>query len=312
MASRLFLSLASVAVLTVYLVLLRNPKRRRIVLQRLHITCRPRALSRASSPPSDFPSAKSLAPATSPTYTDVLPPSCNRKGSVNTSTARFIPLGKPWSTPRGDELTPTGFPVTEARRLVGSMPDYASLSGIPAPQPVWDGWTIEKSRARPYRPLRWGYHQTMSLMKLDPSYWLELESTYVRRLRQRCELFDRFGGQVLQCLSGAEVGCHELMEMVIMFLCQRYPAWFVIENRGEGQVLKNEILGTETRIDVEGEEALKVLLENIPEDFALMQRNPEDGLYYFRGGVICSAMGWSLGTKVRCHLSLCPLLSTSP
>jgi hypothetical protein len=43
---------------------------------------------------------------------------------------------------------------------------------------------------------------------------------------------------------------------------------------------------------------LHVLLNNIPEDFAVMLRNEADGMYYFRAGVICSSLGWNVGTKI--------------
>ncbi len=48
--------------------------------------------------------------------------------------------------------------------------------------------------------------------------------------------------------------------------------------------------------------SLQVLLENVPEDFAVMVRNPADGFYYFRAGVICSSLGWSVGTKIGMQL----------
>lgn len=29
-----------------------------------------------------------------------------------------------------------------------------------------------------------------------------------------------------------------------------------------------------------------------------MLRNPDDGLYYFRAGLLCSALGWNVSTKL--------------
>ena len=43
---------------------------------------------------------------------------------------------------------------------------------------------------------------------------------------------------------------------------------------------------------------MEVLLDNVPEDYALMIREPETGWYYFRAGVICSALGWNVATKL--------------
>lgn len=53
----------------------------------------------------------------------------------------------------------SGYSVREVKAL-GDFPDYAILSGIPLPNP-WTEFDIEKSRPRPYRPLRWPYHQTL-------------------------------------------------------------------------------------------------------------------------------------------------------
>lgn len=47
---------------------------------------------------------------------------------------------------------------------------------------------------------------------------------------------------------------------------------------------------------------LLVLLENVPEDFACMLRNPEDGYYYFRAGILCSALGWNVDMKIGMQL----------
>ena len=56
-------------------------------------------------------------------------------------------------------LTATGFTAEEIRRL-GDFPDYATLSGVPLPQCDAD-FDIRTAIPRPYRPLRWPYHQTM-------------------------------------------------------------------------------------------------------------------------------------------------------
>lgn len=53
----------------------------------------------------------------------------------------------------------TGFRVEDVLKL-GRFPDYATLSGVPLPAPVGK-FDINKAVARPYRPFRWAYHQTM-------------------------------------------------------------------------------------------------------------------------------------------------------
>ncbi|KAF4550537.1 Hypothetical protein D9617_17g048060 [Elsinoe fawcettii] len=196
-------------------------------------------------------------------------------------------------------LTPTGFSMTDIRAL-GDFPDYAKLSGVPLPIP-YSTFNIDKALPRPYRPLRWPYHQTMSLTKLEPDWWLELESTYRDRISQRLSLYATHGSAVLAALPGSELACKELMELALQFLCSRYPHYFTLNPSSHPTVLHNRILSTTT--DLRTTPPLLVLLHNIPEDFALMLRSPSTGLYTFRAGIICSSIGWNLGTKLSLPLS---------
>lgn len=71
----------------------------------------------------------------------------------------LMPIEKDWRTCSGDAFTPTGVTVDEIKAL-GDFPDYEALSGVPAPA-AYKGFQIENAIARPYRPFRWKYHQTM-------------------------------------------------------------------------------------------------------------------------------------------------------
>lgn len=79
-------------------------------------------------------------------------------------TSKPIPDNKDNFAPGNDELfTPTGFTIAEVKAL-GDFPDYAALSGVPLPEP-YPEFDIETARARPFRPLRWAYHQTMCKLR---------------------------------------------------------------------------------------------------------------------------------------------------
>jgi hypothetical protein len=65
-------------------------------------------------------------------------------------------------------------------------------------------------------------------------------------------------------------------------------------------VFFNSILNTES--DIKATDPLQVILNNIPEDFCIMLREPTSGYYFFRAGVICSSLGWDLGTKMGMQL----------
>jgi hypothetical protein len=133
---------------------------------------------------------------------------------------------------------------------------------------------------------------------MEPDWWLELENTYAERVVQRQELFEKYGPSVLQTLPGSEIACKELMEMCLQFLCARYPKCFRLN--AETMTFENLVLNTTT--DLNATEPMHVLLQNVPEDFAIMLRNPDTGIYSFRAGVICSSLGWNLGTKIGMKL----------
>lgn len=65
-------------------------------------------------------------------------------------------------------------------------------------------------------------------------------------------------------------------------------------------VFDNKILGTQS--DLKILHPLHVILNNIPEEFAIAIRNPKDGSYYLLAGIICSSIGWSLATKLGLSL----------
>ena len=124
---------------------------------------------------------------------------------------------------------------------------------------------------------------------------------YISRIAERKRLYLEHGKLVLNYLPGSELACKELMEMALQFLCARYPHYFSLSNLpSKGYVFHNGILETDTVINTM--HPLLVLLENVPEDFAIVLRNPEDGCYYFRAGVICSSLGWSVDTKIGLQL----------
>lgn len=138
----------------------------------------------------------------------------------------------------------------------------------------------------------------IALTKMEPDWWLEIDRNYEKRIKQRKELLEKNGKLVLDALPGSELACKELMEMVLQFLCARYPQHFELEK--ENMVFHNHILNSQT--DLKAIAPLNVIMDNCPEDFAIMLRDPENGFYVFRAGVICSSLGWSLGSKINKRL----------
>lgn len=128
-----------------------------------------------------------------------------------------------------------------------------------------------------------------------------MESSYVKSVAERLELFQKNGKLVLDYLPGSELACKELMEMVLQFYCARYPQYFSLTTDAtKGYIFHNTLLKNSTII--KEMHPLHVLLHNVPEDFAMVLRKPEDGYYYFRAGVICSSLGWNVNTKLGMQL----------
>lgn len=86
--------------------------------------------------------------------------------------------------------------------------------------------------------------------------------------------------------------------MIIQFICARYPQYFTLSE--DKLWLENKILGIRANIRVK--HPLLILLDHIPEDYAITLRDPETGYYSFRAGVICSALGWNVGSKIGLKL----------
>jgi len=140
-----------------------------------------------------------------------------------------------------------------------------------------------------------------ALTRLEPEWWLELENTYKERVVERKGLFEKYGKLVLNYLPGSELACKEIMENALQFYCVRYPHHFSLTySKSKGYIFKNGILNNETII--KNMHPLHVLLQNVPEDFAIMLRNPGDGMYYFRAGLLCSSLGWNVDTKLGMQL----------
>ncbi|KAH7112140.1 hypothetical protein B0J11DRAFT_187640 [Dendryphion nanum] len=315
MGSFLLLLLGAAFVASSAFLLIFKQGRRNVILNRLQF--RRRRTSGSKTPPRSLsPGKKQLDSAPSPDYSETFPPSrrytlaeihSNRlvvlgesrdalAASPPDSRTSCLPLTTSYLEAKSPMFTPTEFSTEEIKAL-GDFPDYATLSGVPLPRPYHE-FDIKKALPRPYRPFRWNYHQTMSLTKMEPDWWLELENTYEKRIKQRQDLFAEHGTGVLDALPGSDLECKELMEMSLQFLCARYPQYFRLDT--DKMVFYNDILHTEANLKTT--HPLQVLLNNVPEDFAITMRDPDTGYYSFRAGIICSALGWNVATKIGLQL----------
>jgi hypothetical protein len=135
---------------------------------------------------------------------------------------------------------------------------------------------------------------SIALKRLEPDYWLELESTYRERISQRRQIYALHGKRVIDELPGSEAASKELMEMVIQYLCLRYPQQFEFDEWTS--TFRNHILNSTTNISTV--HPLVFLLENVPEDFLITQEDTDTGLYTLRAAVSTSAVGWNISQKI--------------
>ncbi|KAH8899067.1 hypothetical protein GQ53DRAFT_363966 [Thozetella sp. PMI_491] len=218
-----------------------------------------------------------------------VPPEILRRNAL--PSAKTVDLTKGTPSSRRNIYTPTGFSLQDVKEL-GKFPDYAKLSGVRHPNPCGPEFDINKAVFRPFRPFRWKYHQHMALMKYEPDYWVELEQNYFQAMEARQELLKTHGDRIFFHIPGSELACRELMEMLLQFVCKRYPQYFALS----GMTLTNRLLNTET--DLATVHPLRVIFDNIPEDYALMLRNEEDGFYYLRAAMVCSSVGWDIAQHI--------------
>ncbi|KAI0123968.1 hypothetical protein BJ170DRAFT_586016 [Xylariales sp. AK1849] len=253
-------------------------------------TNKPKAIDEKADP---YPSASVFPPSRRAALAKLLPSSklATKETAIPSLELRRnqLPSTHAQDLNKKDQFTPTGL-LTQEIKALGRFPDYSVLSGIPHPRPS-PSFDIAKAAFRPFRPFRWTFHQTMALMKMEPDYWVELEQNYFRRMKQRLELLEKHGEKVMFHTPGSELASRELMEMVLQFLCIRYPHYFQLEE--DDTIFRNRLLDKVTVID--SMHPLEVLFHHVPEDYAVMCRNENDGMYYLRSAMICSSVGWNIG-----------------
>src|SRR4051812_10571234 len=119
-------------------------------------------------------------------------------------------------------------------------------------------------------------------MKYEPDWWVELEKNYHKTMAARKALLATHGDRIFFQGPGADLAVRELMEMVIQFVCKRYPQHFSLSHHST--LLHNNLLDTTT--DLLSTPPLRVLFDTIPEDYAIMLRNEDDGFYYLRAAMV--------------------------
>jgi hypothetical protein len=147
--------------------------RRNIIIQRLRNGGR--RVSGAKTPPRSLSPGKTPISTIEIDYSTTFPPSRRfaipgtvieegRKDSALSWQKKVLPMETSYLDAEHSTFLPCGISVKEITAL-GDFPDYATLSGVPLPNPYLE-FDINKALPRPYRPFRWSYHQTMCELSL--------------------------------------------------------------------------------------------------------------------------------------------------
>lgn len=175
--------LCTLAVILVYFYWVKTKQRGRflidVVISWIPVATRRRRLSTSGTPPRSLSPEKIVSPNIPLGFWDAFPPSGRealvaaaqkfpeaqkrnlvaRDVDQATFVNNLIPFAADFATCGPSTYTPTRLSTDEIKAL-GDFPDYAELSGVPLPK-AYEGFRIETAVPRPYRPLRWAYHQTM-------------------------------------------------------------------------------------------------------------------------------------------------------
>jgi hypothetical protein len=210
--------------------------------------------------------------------------------------------------------TPTGFTEQQINAL-GRFPDYALLSGVPHPEPCHQTWELSKATFRPFRPFRWDAypsdgksppplhrrHHTDSPipdptdLPYDPNHWIELTHTYHATMATRHSLLQTLPSDPSKIIfqhpsPASDLAARELMETLLEFLTLRYPALFSLSDSNTR--FHNTPLGTVT--DLLTTPPLRVIFDNVPEDFVIFLRDERYPGYCARAAVLCPQREWDL------------------
>jgi len=123
-----------------------------------------------------------------------------------------------------------------------------------------------------------------------------ITNTCVRLVHHQNRLVDRAGVDLSRTNRTTEAAIRRPWQSDhrCEFLCARYPNQFQVNWRSG--LFHNRILGTWS--NTRTVDALEFLLDHVPEDFLITQRDDQSGLYVLRAAVSCSAVGWRLQDKM--------------
>ncbi|ESZ94001.1 hypothetical protein SBOR_5613 [Sclerotinia borealis F-4128] len=155
----------------------------------------------------------------------------------------------------------------------------------------------------------------MGLKRLDQSNWLTIDPTYLPEHTLRASLLDTQRPCVLQVLPPAIPATHELLELVVEFLLQRYPTDFTLVlpdfSAADGKPSEPKIfnrLTNETHIiGPTCAHPLEIAARLCMEDFNILLRDPSEGVdavWKLQASATLFPAGWKLQERIGCSMAV--------
>lgn len=153
----------------------------------------------------------------------------------------------------------------------------------PVIQPVEASFDWKKAQPLPIRPFvgKKNFKPSMSVHNSSSKResFLLIENTYLDNTNLRREVAKKYADKIMYCNQSPRLvaALKEFYELVVKFLCDRYPHYFIENEKGN---IKNLINNDEFPLSAENadtKDLLRILAGNLEEDFLiLLKDNPTD------------------------------------
>ncbi|KAI9644555.1 hypothetical protein NHQ30_006576 [Ciborinia camelliae] len=161
---------------------------------------------------------------------------------------------------------------------------------------------------------------SMGLKRLDKSNWLTIDSSYLPEHSLRASLLKTHLPCVLQVLPPAIPATHELLDLVIEFLLQRYPEDFTLlspnsspnsnsQPHAEEKKILNKLTGESYVIGPTCENPLEIAARLCMEDFNILLQDPSeeeggDAEWKLQASATLFPAGWKLQERIGCSMAV--------
>lgn len=172
------------------------------------------------------------------------------------------------------------------KAIINSSKNILTRSGLLKNVAADDPSNVKRLAPYPAQPIRGRkqYRVMMDIRRLDSQNWLTLDKNYMEEHHVRDHLLREKKSEVLRCLPESLESCHEALEEVSEFLCQRFPNMFRKISENNQEFIENCMTGEKFDLrrsvsDGNDTDALEAAVRLTMEDLSILMLN-EEGEYY--------------------------------